>query len=413
MNFQNKLFWARGILIAGITVALFGCAHLNVTRVDDKSTAEGIRYYLPKPFVVVTPRADGTVALDVIYLPDKDHEYAIEPSSTLSAYTFQISRDEKGLLTAVEYKADTSIVGQQLAASAGSGAAQTYTIASGQMAAQQTQVNTSQTALDAANLKYQSALAGLSSDLAAGVTNTALIADSNVVAQAYAGIPIAQAALDRAKASAQATSSSITAATPVSAAGPQMGTMFGQPAWNPPFAYDLPSHFGPVLFAIDDRMDVFTNITTNIVSLVTVTNTVTNNIASLEPVTNDVPDSLVPSVDELEQGVDTSAQRMFETTGTPMPTFGPDNQTFNQGTTNATFVFGQPIVALTAINVRQNGHDVPVNTITNANNLVLTLDISKLGLGNYYLHVNFVYQVPGYTSLLDRGRGQATFSIKP
>src|ERR1700743_737459 len=101
----------------GFVLLLAGCSsNLDVKKVDidHPEAAVGVTYYLPKPFLVASPQADGTVNFDVIYLPDKSHEYAIQPSSSLSAHTFQISRDEKGFLNSVEYKADTSMVGQQL-----------------------------------------------------------------------------------------------------------------------------------------------------------------------------------------------------------------------------------------------------------------------------------------------------------
>src|SRR5258708_40211062 len=101
------------LLDVSMLVSVIGCASIKVTPVTkaNASMVKGIHYYLPKPFIQVTPQADGTVVVDVIYLPDKDHEYAIHTSSQLSAFTFQASRDEKGLLSSVEYKASTSIVG--------------------------------------------------------------------------------------------------------------------------------------------------------------------------------------------------------------------------------------------------------------------------------------------------------------
>src|ERR1017187_6219018 len=87
--------------LCGMSLAVFAagcCSSLTVTKVPVGADGqiEGVHYYLPKPFIVATPQADGTVNFDIIYLPDKSHEDAVQPVSTLSAYTFQISRDEKG-----------------------------------------------------------------------------------------------------------------------------------------------------------------------------------------------------------------------------------------------------------------------------------------------------------------------------
>ena len=78
------------LLLVCIFLSAVGCASIKVTKITpgNDATIQGIRYYLPKPFIQVTPQADGTMAVDVIYLPDKDHKYAINTSSHLSAFTF-------------------------------------------------------------------------------------------------------------------------------------------------------------------------------------------------------------------------------------------------------------------------------------------------------------------------------------
>lgn len=401
MNMTKSAFSkAARCLMVGVTVLFTGCADLTVTKVTDtnKDTVEGIHYYLPKPFLQVTPQADGTVTADVIYLPDKSHEYVIASSSVLSSYTCQISRDEKGLLLAVEYKASTSTIGQQLAASAGATAAQAYTIDSAQLSAVQSQVNTAQASLDTANGTYQSAVAALQSDLSNGATNSVLIIDSNAVAQAQVKVPIAEAALKRAQTSAQAVSSSISPSSPATTTGPTIGTIFGQPAWNTPVVYNLPSKFGPVLFAIDDKMDGSTE------------------TVSLDPVTNNMAGTGVGSVDELEAGVSTNAQRTFETSGSPAPTIGPANQTFKLGDTNSvSFVFSQPILKLGTVTVIPDPpapiDQQPPHTL-DPNNLVLYLNISKLKLGSFNIQVPFYYlqQATTNTAFVNRS---VNFSIQP
>ena len=159
--------YARFIVFTA-AILLVGCADLTVRSVTDgkDATVVGVRYYLPKPYLQVTPQADGTISVDVVYLPDKSRAYAIDTSSKLSSYTFQVSRDEKGLLTAIEYKASTAAIGQQVATSAGAAAVQAYNMRAAQQTAVQSQVNTAAAAVDSANGGLLAAQAALSSDQA-------------------------------------------------------------------------------------------------------------------------------------------------------------------------------------------------------------------------------------------------------
>ncbi len=101
---------------------LCGCmTWVEVTKTsgpDDKATP-GIRYALPVPFLVLTPRNDGGVDVAVKYLPDPDNEYAVRTWSLFSNYTLDLAL-EGGLLSQVTYKPNTTAVASQLVQTAGS-----------------------------------------------------------------------------------------------------------------------------------------------------------------------------------------------------------------------------------------------------------------------------------------------------
>ena len=369
-------------LSAAALILLTGCASLTVTPVTQKneSAVKGVRYYLPKPYIQVTPQADGTVAVDVIYLPDLSHEYAIDTSSHLSAYTFQISRDEKGLLTSVEYKANTAIVGQQLASSAGAAAVQAYNIGAAQLAASQTQVNAAQTAADQARANAAAATATLASDKAHGASASTLTSDYAAVSQAEAKAQIAEEALQRAQKTVQAVSTSVAAGTIATTTAPAIGTAFGQPTWNTPIVDNLPGNFGPVLFAVNDVQDEKTGQET----------------VALKAVMSDVPGSGLASPDNLQEGVVAQAQRTFETTSSALgpPTLGPSGQAFPLSAKQATFFFDRPIKSLaTGTVTTDTTPPVVANTTAKASTdgKSLTIDISSLSPGAYVLTAKFNY----------------------
>lgn len=61
-------------------VLLGGCSSVNVVK-NPSPADNGIRYYRPKPYLLVTP-ADATgrmVKMEVLYLPDYCEEYSIHP----------------------------------------------------------------------------------------------------------------------------------------------------------------------------------------------------------------------------------------------------------------------------------------------------------------------------------------------
>jgi len=285
-----RALMTRRILGLAVSCSLFaaaGCADLNVTPVPTVSAkatpaevatirsaaqkVNGLRYNLPKPMLQLTPQPDGTATLDVIYLPDSAHEYAIQTNSWFSSYTFQLALDQNRLLNSLEFKADTTAVGQQLLATTGAAEAQAYNLRAAQAVASQTAVATSQSAVDVAQSKVDADAAKLMADTttaaAAGATDdqkNAVATDQAALASDQAALADAKQVLVRVQGQAQAVATSNTvasAATPVTTTSPTMGTAFGSPTWTQPAAYNLPETYGPVLYALNESYDSAGNYT--------------------------------------------------------------------------------------------------------------------------------------------------------
>lgn len=92
-------------------IFLASCTQVTVKRIDPtgEGSEEGIRYSLPKPFILVTPSHDGSVAVEVMMMPDPDNTYAIASHSFLSTYALDIGV-EKGMLKRVGSKIDSTQV---------------------------------------------------------------------------------------------------------------------------------------------------------------------------------------------------------------------------------------------------------------------------------------------------------------
>jgi hypothetical protein len=103
----------RGVLIAVLATlpALGGCVS-TLSSVPATETARGLRYALPQPVLQVTPQADGTMAVEVLYLPDPNNTYAVTATSLLGGYTLEVKTKE-GLLESVTFNPDSSGVAEQ------------------------------------------------------------------------------------------------------------------------------------------------------------------------------------------------------------------------------------------------------------------------------------------------------------
>ncbi|MDC8757055.1 hypothetical protein [Janthinobacterium fluminis] len=101
------------LALAAVALCLSAC--VSVLRSDKATPASaGIRYFLPQPFILVTPNLDGTLVVEKVYLPDPDNEYVVAARSVLGSYTLNVGRNEKGFLESVSFNADSSGFGKQL-----------------------------------------------------------------------------------------------------------------------------------------------------------------------------------------------------------------------------------------------------------------------------------------------------------
>ena len=372
------------LLLVALTASLLSaCAQLTVTRVKpgDDLKVVGVRYYLPKPFIIFAPQADGTVCAQVVYLPDKSREYAIDATSNMSSYAFQASTDQSGLLTSVQYNADTTAVAAQTAASVGSGIAAGFNYETARAAAVQTQVNTAQTNLIAAQSAYQSALAALNSDnqANAAVPNTvsasAIQTDASTLAQRQAALQVAQAALQTAQSTPQAVTGTAAAGTPVTTTPAAAGTAFTAPGWSQGTVINLPQQYGPLWFAVNDN----------------------DAGVSLKAVKSEYPNRMVTAKSGSPQ-LEGGAQPAFATTllalgppqiPVPIFPFAKDSKL------PAVFTFNRT-VKVTRADIAKAGTDQTPSTqpvVDQEDGKTLVLDISKLKPGAYWLEVHFTYPI--------------------
>ncbi len=104
-----------------IVFLCLGCATTQVVvkKVTGQNPPDGIRYSLPRPFLLVTPNSngDGGFKAEVIYLPDDNQTYAIDASTKRGKYKLNVAVKD-GLLSKVAWaQTDSSIAAEGIRAS--------------------------------------------------------------------------------------------------------------------------------------------------------------------------------------------------------------------------------------------------------------------------------------------------------
>lgn len=120
-------------MVIPVMLILSGCTYLTVKKVgptDDTSKTEGQRFSLPKPYIQVTPKEDGSISAQIIYLPDPEHSYVVNSFSFLTYDALEVSTED-GIIKSINWTGDSSAVVADAIASSG-------TAASGILQAEQT-----------------------------------------------------------------------------------------------------------------------------------------------------------------------------------------------------------------------------------------------------------------------------------
>lgn len=82
---------------------------MDVKHVTDKNDdVEGIRYFLPRPYLLVSPAADGTITVETVYLPDLSEQYAITTKSIVAKHKLSVELDDHGFLKSFGTTSDST-----------------------------------------------------------------------------------------------------------------------------------------------------------------------------------------------------------------------------------------------------------------------------------------------------------------
>jgi hypothetical protein len=78
------------------------CAHVCIKPADDAT--HGFRYYLPRPYLLVTRDA-----AQIVWLPDLSQPYAIQPKCGIGTMKLDLTLEDGWKLTGVNHDVDTKV----------------------------------------------------------------------------------------------------------------------------------------------------------------------------------------------------------------------------------------------------------------------------------------------------------------
>jgi hypothetical protein len=189
-------------IILVTAAGLVGCSTV-VTSERFTGTQEGIRYALPIPILEVLPQPDGSITVNVKYLPDPNNEYVLRTKSFVSAYTLDVKAGEDRLLQTVTLDQDSTAVADAAIKALSEVAKTKIETAKGErdkeIAASKGTVDkvaTAQASLDKAEAKL-AALKELAKKFPSDVSSRDIITAEIAVAEYRADLKSAQAAANR------------------------------------------------------------------------------------------------------------------------------------------------------------------------------------------------------------------------
>jgi len=90
----------RMCLLTVIMSCVVGCARVEITKITSKNPyTEGIRFYRPYPYLLITKDNEGNLESKIVYLPKTNEEYAIRVKSGIGTVDTKFTLEDGWKLT--------------------------------------------------------------------------------------------------------------------------------------------------------------------------------------------------------------------------------------------------------------------------------------------------------------------------
>ena len=85
------------------------CATVEIIKVTDSAYEDGLRFYRPEPYLLVTKDKEEKLQTSVIYLPNKTQEYALRTKPGIGAIEMSATLTHGWNLTEIGAKIDSKV----------------------------------------------------------------------------------------------------------------------------------------------------------------------------------------------------------------------------------------------------------------------------------------------------------------
>jgi hypothetical protein len=105
----QEVFMKKAILII-VPLLMIACAGVRIERVTDANrNVEGLRYYRPCPYLLVTEGTQGTLRSELIMLPNLNEEYVVRSHAGIGKVDLKIKLEQGWNLVELGEISDTRI----------------------------------------------------------------------------------------------------------------------------------------------------------------------------------------------------------------------------------------------------------------------------------------------------------------
>jgi hypothetical protein len=102
--------WKNCVSVMLVILAAVGCASTKVVKGPDAND-KGIRYYRPKPYLMVKPAnvEHGKIDISLVYLPDYTEEYSIHICAGIGSNATSVKLEDGWNLTGIDVTVDNQL----------------------------------------------------------------------------------------------------------------------------------------------------------------------------------------------------------------------------------------------------------------------------------------------------------------
>lgn len=96
-------------MLALFSVLFSGCATVEITKITDSTYRDGLRFYRPEPYLLVTKDGQDKLQTSLIYLPNKKQEYALRTTVGIGTVDMSATLKDGWNLTDIGAKIDSKV----------------------------------------------------------------------------------------------------------------------------------------------------------------------------------------------------------------------------------------------------------------------------------------------------------------